>query len=51
MVDLDGAKEGSRINDEFVIAVAEKLDAKVQIGEVSGPGKISSTTLTVVSTG
>ncbi|WP_374054901.1 1-(5-phosphoribosyl)-5-[(5-phosphoribosylamino)methylideneamino]imidazole-4-carboxamide isomerase [Rossellomorea sp. FM04394] len=32
MVDLDGAKEGSRINDEFVIAVAEKLDAKVQIG-------------------
>jgi phosphoribosylformimino-5-aminoimidazole carboxamide ribotide isomerase len=32
MVDLDGAKEGSRVNDEFVIAVAEKLDAKVQIG-------------------
>ncbi|OIU69586.1 1-(5-phosphoribosyl)-5-[(5-phosphoribosylamino)methylideneamino]imidazole-4-carboxamide isomerase [Rossellomorea aquimaris] len=32
MVDLDGAKEGSRINDEFVLAVAEKLDAKVQIG-------------------
>ncbi|CAN7207855.1 1-(5-phosphoribosyl)-5-[(5-phosphoribosylamino)methylideneamino]imidazole-4-carboxamide isomerase [Rossellomorea sp. LjRoot5] len=32
MVDLDGAKEGTRINDEFVIAVAEKLDAKVQIG-------------------
>ncbi|MGD6848837.1 1-(5-phosphoribosyl)-5-[(5-phosphoribosylamino)methylideneamino]imidazole-4-carboxamide isomerase [Rossellomorea aquimaris] len=32
MVDLDGAKEGYRINDEFVIAVAEKLDAKVQIG-------------------
>ncbi|MCA1061317.1 1-(5-phosphoribosyl)-5-[(5-phosphoribosylamino)methylideneamino]imidazole-4-carboxamide isomerase [Rossellomorea aquimaris] len=32
MVDLDGAKEGSRINDEFVVAVAEKLDAKVQIG-------------------
>ena len=32
MVDLDGAKEGSRINDEFVIAVAEKLDAKVQVG-------------------
>ncbi|MGM0855085.1 MAG: 1-(5-phosphoribosyl)-5-[(5-phosphoribosylamino)methylideneamino]imidazole-4-carboxamide isomerase [Bacillota bacterium] len=32
MVDLDGAKEGSRINDEFVIAVAEKLEAKVQIG-------------------
>ncbi|PFG04724.1 1-(5-phosphoribosyl)-5-[(5-phosphoribosylamino)methylideneamino]imidazole-4-carboxamide isomerase [Bacillus sp. es.034] len=32
MVDLDGAKEGSRINDEFVIAVTEKLDAKVQIG-------------------
>jgi phosphoribosylformimino-5-aminoimidazole carboxamide ribotide isomerase len=32
MVDLDGAKEGSRINDEFVIAVAEQLDAKVQIG-------------------
>lgn len=32
MVDLDGAKEGSRINDEFVIAVAEKLGARVQIG-------------------
>ena len=32
MVDLDGAKEGSRVNDEFVIAVAEKLHAKVQIG-------------------
>lgn len=32
MVDLDGAKEGSRINDEFVISVAEKLEAKVQIG-------------------
>ena len=32
MVDLDGAKEGSRINDEYVLAVAEKLDAKVQIG-------------------
>jgi phosphoribosylformimino-5-aminoimidazole carboxamide ribotide isomerase len=32
MVDLDGAKEGSRINEEFVIEVAEKLNAKVQIG-------------------
>lgn len=32
MVDLDGAKEGFRINDEYVLAVAEKLDAKVQIG-------------------
>ena len=32
MVDLDGAKEGSRVNDKFVIAVANELDAKVQIG-------------------
>ncbi|MFL8936169.1 1-(5-phosphoribosyl)-5-[(5-phosphoribosylamino)methylideneamino]imidazole-4-carboxamide isomerase [Rossellomorea oryzaecorticis] len=32
MVDLDGAKQGSRINDEYVLSVAEKLDAKVQIG-------------------
>ncbi|WP_064093023.1 1-(5-phosphoribosyl)-5-[(5-phosphoribosylamino)methylideneamino]imidazole-4-carboxamide isomerase [Rossellomorea aquimaris] len=32
MVDLDGAKEGSRVNDEFVLAVAERLNAKVQIG-------------------
>ncbi|WP_421381342.1 1-(5-phosphoribosyl)-5-[(5-phosphoribosylamino)methylideneamino]imidazole-4-carboxamide isomerase [Bacillus salacetis] len=32
MVDLDGAKEGSRVNDKFVIAVANELGAKVQIG-------------------
>jgi phosphoribosylformimino-5-aminoimidazole carboxamide ribotide isomerase len=32
MVDLDGAKEGKRVNDRFVIEVAEKLAAKVQIG-------------------
>jgi phosphoribosylformimino-5-aminoimidazole carboxamide ribotide isomerase len=32
MVDLDGAKEGSRINDKFVIKVAKELSAKVQIG-------------------
>jgi len=32
MVDLDGAKEGKRVNDRFVIEVAQKLPAKVQIG-------------------
>ncbi|WP_113930813.1 1-(5-phosphoribosyl)-5-[(5-phosphoribosylamino)methylideneamino]imidazole-4-carboxamide isomerase [Bacillus sp. P14.5] len=32
MVDLDGAKEGSRVNDKFVLAVASDLGAKVQIG-------------------
>lgn len=32
MVDLDGAKEGKRVNDSFVLEVAEKLSAKVQIG-------------------
>ncbi|RIW38988.1 1-(5-phosphoribosyl)-5-[(5-phosphoribosylamino)methylideneamino]imidazole-4-carboxamide isomerase [Bacillus salacetis] len=32
MVDLDGAKEGNRVNDQFVIDVANKLGAKVQIG-------------------
>jgi phosphoribosylformimino-5-aminoimidazole carboxamide ribotide isomerase len=32
MVDLDGAKVGKRVNDQFVLEVANKLDAKVQIG-------------------
>ncbi|OZI13611.1 1-(5-phosphoribosyl)-5-[(5-phosphoribosylamino)methylideneamino]imidazole-4-carboxamide isomerase [Bacillaceae bacterium SAS-127] len=32
MVDLDGAKDGERINDRFVIEAAQKLSAKVQIG-------------------
>lgn len=32
MVDLDGAKEGERINDKYVLEVAAKLPAKVQIG-------------------
>lgn len=32
MVDLDGAKVGKRVNDEYVIQVAKKLNAKVQIG-------------------
>ncbi|RJS60438.1 1-(5-phosphoribosyl)-5-[(5-phosphoribosylamino)methylideneamino]imidazole-4-carboxamide isomerase [Bacillus sp. PK3_68] len=32
MVDLDGAKDGRRINDQFVIEAAQKLEAKVQIG-------------------
>lgn len=32
MVDLDGAKDGRRINDKFVIEAAQKLQAKVQIG-------------------
>ena len=32
MVDLDGAKDGKRVNDTFVIQVAKNLTAKVQIG-------------------
>lgn len=32
MVDLDGAKDGKRVNDQFVIEAAQKLNAKVQIG-------------------
>lgn len=32
MVDLDGAKDGKRINDRFVIEASQKLNAKVQIG-------------------
>ncbi|MCA1031525.1 1-(5-phosphoribosyl)-5-[(5-phosphoribosylamino)methylideneamino]imidazole-4-carboxamide isomerase [Bacillus timonensis] len=32
MVDLDGAKAGRRVNDRYVIEVAKKLAAKVQIG-------------------
>ncbi|MCC3355989.1 1-(5-phosphoribosyl)-5-[(5-phosphoribosylamino)methylideneamino]imidazole-4-carboxamide isomerase [Bacillus sp. REN16] len=32
MVDLDGAKAGKRVNDQYVLDVARKLDAKVQIG-------------------
>ncbi|WP_456273353.1 1-(5-phosphoribosyl)-5-[(5-phosphoribosylamino)methylideneamino]imidazole-4-carboxamide isomerase [Bacillus sp. AK031] len=32
MVDLDGAKAGSRVNDKYVLAVANDLGAKVQIG-------------------
>ncbi|WP_077214744.1 1-(5-phosphoribosyl)-5-[(5-phosphoribosylamino)methylideneamino]imidazole-4-carboxamide isomerase [Bacillus dakarensis] len=32
MVDLDGAKEGNRVNDSFVIKAAQELPAKVQIG-------------------
>lgn len=32
MVDLDGAKDGKRVNDTFVIEAAQKLNAKVQIG-------------------
>lgn len=32
MVDLDGAKDGKRVNDTFVIEAAQKLAAKVQIG-------------------
>ncbi|MGJ7920216.1 1-(5-phosphoribosyl)-5-[(5-phosphoribosylamino)methylideneamino]imidazole-4-carboxamide isomerase [Neobacillus sp. LXY-4] len=32
MVDLDGAKDGKRVNDTFVIQAAQNLDAKVQIG-------------------
>ncbi|TYS60043.1 1-(5-phosphoribosyl)-5-[(5-phosphoribosylamino)methylideneamino]imidazole-4-carboxamide isomerase [Sutcliffiella horikoshii] len=32
MVDLDGAKAGSPVNDRFVLQVAQELPAKVQIG-------------------
>jgi phosphoribosylformimino-5-aminoimidazole carboxamide ribotide isomerase len=32
MVDLDGAKDGKRINDRFVIQTAKELHVKVQIG-------------------
>lgn len=32
MVDLDGAKDGKRVNDTFVIQAAQNLAAKVQIG-------------------
>lgn len=32
MVDLDGAKDGKRVNDQFVIEAAKKLNAKIQIG-------------------
>ncbi|MEB2270684.1 1-(5-phosphoribosyl)-5-[(5-phosphoribosylamino)methylideneamino]imidazole-4-carboxamide isomerase [Bacillus safensis] len=32
LVDLDGAKEGKRVNHEHVLAIASSLDVKVQIG-------------------
>lgn len=32
MVDLDGAKDGKRVNDQFVIQAARELNVKVQIG-------------------
>ncbi|PLR78148.1 1-(5-phosphoribosyl)-5-[(5-phosphoribosylamino)methylideneamino]imidazole-4-carboxamide isomerase [Bacillus sp. V3-13] len=32
MVDLDGAKDGKRVNDQYVIQAARELRAKVQIG-------------------
>lgn len=32
MVDLDGAKDGKRVNDRFVIEAAQKLKVKIQIG-------------------
>ena len=32
MVDLDGAKDGKRVNDTYVIQTAQLLKAKVQIG-------------------
>jgi phosphoribosylformimino-5-aminoimidazole carboxamide ribotide isomerase len=32
MVDLDGAKDGKRVNDRFVIEAAEKLKVNIQIG-------------------
>ncbi|MFB4164540.1 1-(5-phosphoribosyl)-5-[(5-phosphoribosylamino)methylideneamino]imidazole-4-carboxamide isomerase [Alteribacillus sp. JSM 102045] len=32
MVDLDGAKEKKRVNDEFVVKAAKELTAKIQVG-------------------
>ncbi|MEI5905537.1 1-(5-phosphoribosyl)-5-[(5-phosphoribosylamino)methylideneamino]imidazole-4-carboxamide isomerase [Bacillus spongiae] len=32
MVDLDGAKDGNRVNDTFVIQAAKELNVKIQIG-------------------
>ena len=32
MVDLDGARDGKRVNDEFVIKAAKELGVKVQVG-------------------
>ncbi len=32
MVDLDGAKQGARVNDQFVVEVKKKLGVQVQIG-------------------
>ncbi|MBI0577664.1 1-(5-phosphoribosyl)-5-[(5-phosphoribosylamino)methylideneamino]imidazole-4-carboxamide isomerase [Neobacillus cucumis] len=32
MVDLDGAKDGKRVNDEFVIEAAKQLSVNIQIG-------------------
>ena len=32
MVDLDGARDGKRVNDQFVIQAAQKLGVNVQIG-------------------
>lgn len=32
MVDLDGAKDGKRVNDQYVIQAAQQLSSKVQIG-------------------
>jgi phosphoribosylformimino-5-aminoimidazole carboxamide ribotide isomerase len=32
MVDLDGAKQGERVNDRFVIQAAKQLSANIQIG-------------------
>lgn len=32
MVDLDGAKDGIRVNDRFVIKAAKQLSVKIQIG-------------------
>jgi phosphoribosylformimino-5-aminoimidazole carboxamide ribotide isomerase len=32
MVDLDGAKEGKPVNDEYVLRAAKELNARIQIG-------------------
>lgn len=44
MVDLDGAKDGKRVNDQYVIQAARELGASVQIGGESVRKKTSCIT-------
>lgn len=32
LVDLDGAREGKKVNDRHVISIADELNVKVQVG-------------------